>query len=127
MPSVRRGRERAQPEQGGEADGEIDPHRDLVCDIGEVEHLIGDIEREMRGAVAEGTDPDHAAHVDELAIAGDPPQRRDRERQQQEHEHPKAGAVDQVIERAGCEPDLGLPGRDREPDRPEQEDQRGDA
>ena len=98
-----------------------------ACHIGEIEHLVGDIERNMGHAVTEGADPDHAAHVDELAEAGDPPQRADRKRQQQEHQHPKTGAVDQVIDRAGFEPDLGLPGHDRERDRPEQERKRGNA
>jgi len=99
----RRRRERAEAQQRGEPDGEIDPQHNLARNRGKDEHLIGDVERQMGDPVAEGADPDHAAHVHELAKARDPPQRRDRERQQQEHEHPEAGTVDQIIERASLE------------------------
>ena len=73
---------------------------DLVHDLAEVEHLIGREQREMGRDIAKRPDAEHAAHIDQIAVARDVPQRRYRERHAQEHQRPETGAVDQVVERA---------------------------
>ena len=44
----------------------------------DIEHLVGEIERDVRGGIDEGADTEHPAHIDEQVEAGDPPQRRHR-------------------------------------------------
>ena len=47
-------------------------------------------------------DAEHAAHVDQIAIARDAPQRLHRQRDTEEDQRPEAGAVDQVVDWAGA-------------------------
>ena len=108
-----------------EPDGEIEPLHDLGRDLGEIEGLIGDVEGEMRRKVAERSDADHPSDVDQHGEARDIAQRRDGERHQEEDQAPVAGAMDQVVERAGAEAGRRISPR-RNRDRHEQHDKRDD-
>ena len=74
----------AKSEPGDEADGEIEPEDDLGRDLLEVEALVRDVEQQMRRHVAERADADHAAHVRDLPVAADAPERRNGERDEEE-------------------------------------------
>jgi hypothetical protein len=71
-------------------------------------------------------DAEHAAHVDQIAVAHDAPQRRHRQRDAEEDQRPEAGAVDHVVERAGAMHDR-LRIDQRLGDREQQQGQRADA
>ena len=75
---------------------------DLVRHLGEVEHLAGGEQREMHRDVAKCPDAEHAAHIDQIAIARDAPQRRHRQGHAEEYQRPEAGAVDHVVDWAGA-------------------------
>ena len=79
----------------------------------------------MRGDIAEGADAEHAPHLDQIAVARDAAERRDRERHAQEHQRPEAGAVDEVVERARAVRDrAGIV--ERLTERQQQQDERSD-
>ena len=99
---------------------------DLVHDLAEVEHLVGDKQREMRGDVAESADAEHAPHLDQAAEARDAAERRDRERHAQEHQRPEAGAMDHVVDRPRAMED-GVGVDHRLGEREQQQRQRADA
>ncbi len=109
------------------ADREIDPQHDLARDLGEVEHLVDDVERNMRGGIGEGADPDHAPHIHDSGEAPDAAQRRHRQGQQNKHQRPIAGAVDQVVDRPGAEPVLRERRGDRERNWRHEQQKRDDA
>ena len=128
MPSVEVTASAVEAEKRDEADGEIEPQHDFACDLPQVEHLVGDKKQDMARGIDERADADHPAHVHQLIEARNPPQRRDRQRHQQEDQRPIAGAVDDVVERAGADRhrvEVEVVGRDGE--RHEQQNQRGDA
>ena len=100
MPSVEVAASTRKPEPRGTADDEIPTMGDLVGGLGEIEFLVGDEQRQMCGDVAKRADAEHAPHVDQVAVAGDAPQRRHRQGHAQKNQRPETGAVDQVVDRA---------------------------
>ena len=98
--AVGRGRgQHRQPEPGGAADDEIPAMRDLVGGLAEVVALVGEKQRQMRGDVAKGADAEHAADVDQVAVAQDAAERRHRQRHPEKHQRPEPGAMNEVIDR----------------------------
>src|SRR5450830_1449342 len=105
--AVGRGRsQRGKTEPGRGADDQIDAMADLVHDLAEVEALIRDKERKMGGDIEKCADAEHAPHIDQVAVAGDAPQRRHRQGYSKKHQRPEAGAVDHGIERTRAVDDV---------------------
>jgi len=65
-----------------EADRQVIAQHDLGGHLRQIVGLIDDEEREMQQQIEERRHPDHAAHIHQRRIAGDPPQRRYEERQE---------------------------------------------
>ena len=88
---------------GGKPDRQVIAQHDFGNDLAEVEHLIGDVEHQVQRDVEERGYPDHAADIDQLRVAPDPPQRRNKERQQHETQRPQPHFVDSLGARARSE------------------------
>ena len=98
--AVGRGRgQRRKPQPRDRANDEIDAVRDLVKKLGEAVALVGEEQRKVRGDVAERADAEHAAHIDQVAVAEDVAERRHRQRHAEKHQRPETGAMDQLVER----------------------------
>src|SRR5262245_42139765 len=105
--AVCRGRcEHRKPKPRDRTDDKIDAMRDLVKELAETVALIGKKQREVRGDIAERSDAEHAAHVDQIAVAKDSAKWRHRERHPEKDQRPKTSAVNELVERARAARDL---------------------
>ena len=105
--AIGRGRgQRGKAQPGHRADDQINAVRDFVDDFPEAVALIGEEQREMRGDVAERPDAEHAAHIDQIAVAENAPKRRHCQRHPEKHQRPESGAVNEFVERPRTVRDL---------------------
>ena len=95
----RGGGQRGKAEPGRCADDQIDAVGDFVHGLAEIEALVGKKQRQVRGDVAKGPYTEHAADVDQIAVAKNTPERRHRQRHAEKDQRPESGAMDQIVER----------------------------
>src|SRR5262245_57578197 len=81
------------------ADDQINAMRDLMNELGGIVALVRKEEDEMRRYIAKRADAEHSSYVDEAAVAQDLPERCHRQRQPKKHQRPKAGTMNQIVER----------------------------
>ena len=119
-------RERSKPKPGREADDQIDAMADLVHDFAEIELLVDDEERQMRGGVAERADAQNAPNIDESAEAYHAAERGHRQRHAEKDERPESGAMNEIVDRPRAVQDrIGF--KHRFGERQEQQRERGNA
>ena len=100
---ARRGRgERQQQCEGGKAGGDERAPDDIGPHQPEIELLVDpEPDRKMQQRVEEAVEAEHSPQLEPLRLAGQAPQRRNRQRQTEEDERPSAGRAGDEFKRIG--------------------------
>ena len=99
-----RGRHRQRDEQdkSGETDSDIRPLRHVQDDLVPVEELVQhQVGGEVQAGVKKRKQAQHPAEPDQRVLAGDLPQRRDRQGNEQEAQRPFTGEMGNFLDRVG--------------------------